>query len=336
MSGPMASLKRGFTDGRRPGGRTGRADFVWMGVCYCVLVAVSGFMARDAAGLGDAGGALFAGVCLLAVVHGLVLHVRRLHDRGRSGWWLLLLAALQTLAGAAGSAMGASGPAPLWASCAVEIASSAVAVAGMALLLGPGEPAANRWGPAPAGTPAWSLTFTEGAGLCLRRLCRLEGRSPRAEFWWGSLALSPLLSLVASLATGFAVLSGVDAMDSAFLEGLLVAGGAGGVLLLPLGVRRCHDLNLSGWVCAALTVIPCVLVWGFHAAGGSAGAGLPALQSAGLFATHLVWLVIAARPGTRGPNRFGIDPNTAEGFAEMGVARSAAGDGFSFTRDRLD
>ncbi len=77
----------------------------------------------------------------------------------------------------------------------------------------------------------------------LKKYVVFSGRSGRPEFWWFFL-----INLIVSI-----VLVTID-----FQLGLLIAGGAGGVLstvyslatLLPslgVSVRRLHDTNRSGW-----------------------------------------------------------------------------------------
>ena len=67
-------------------GRTRRQEF-WMFVLFNFLAAlVAGFLD----GLLGTGGALYGLYSLAVLIPSLAVGVRRLHDTGRSGWWLLL------------------------------------------------------------------------------------------------------------------------------------------------------------------------------------------------------------------------------------------------------
>lgn len=86
---------------------------------------------------GILGGLLFAFIPLVAI------SVKRLHDRGRSGWWLLLFLAIPLAAIASSIA-----PALIWIILACV---TFVIIAGFLIDLGvlAGDPAANEYGPAP-------------------------------------------------------------------------------------------------------------------------------------------------------------------------------------------
>jgi len=106
----------------------------------------------------------------------------------------------------------------------------------------------------------------------LRKYCDFKGRAPRAEYWWFFL-LAAILMIVAQ---------GLDAAlfgkQSLFTLVLFLA------IFLPylgVGVRRFHDIGMSGWW-VLLGVIPIL--------------GLLAL------------IFFYVRPGTPGENRFGPNP----------------------------
>ena len=114
----------------------------------------------------------------------------------------------------------------------------------------------------------------------LKKYADFSGRAPRAEYWW------------------FYLLTVVAYIVAMILDSLVGAGGAGGFgllsivvmlgLLLPslaAGVRRLHDTDRSGWW-LLIALVPLV------------GA--------------IVLLVFWVLEGTRGDNRFGPDPYSAE------------------------
>lgn len=107
-------------------------------------------------------------------------------------------------------------------------------------------------------------------------LMRLDGRTARSEYWWGTAFLA---SVWTALSLAFVALLGSASLVIA------VAAGLGLIVLLPFvivlegarAVRRLHDADLNGaWT--ALALVP-----------------------GGLIA--LIWLL--TKPGTEGENRFG-------------------------------
>ena len=68
------------------GGRARRQEY-WMFVLFHVIVAVVLLVAETMAG---GPGILYALYLIGTILPSLAVSVRRLHDTGRSGWWLLL------------------------------------------------------------------------------------------------------------------------------------------------------------------------------------------------------------------------------------------------------
>ncbi len=99
-------------------GRAGRAEYWWwwaaLLVTFIALGAISAF-------LGQVGYAVAAIVALAAFIPNLAVTVRRLHDTGRSGWWVL-----------------------------VALVPAIGAIILLVLLALPSEHEPNRWGAAPA------------------------------------------------------------------------------------------------------------------------------------------------------------------------------------------
>jgi len=73
-------------------GRAGRSEFWWFTLVYLILIAVTAFV-DVVIGTFDVilGFGLFSGSLFVATLLPMLgVHVRRLHDTGRSGWWVLL------------------------------------------------------------------------------------------------------------------------------------------------------------------------------------------------------------------------------------------------------
>ena len=72
------------------GGRARRKEY-WMFTLFNVIASLALGVVDGILGLGDMGFGLLSGLYTLAVfVPSLAVSVRRLHDTGRSGWWLLI------------------------------------------------------------------------------------------------------------------------------------------------------------------------------------------------------------------------------------------------------
>lgn len=68
-------------------GRTGKADYWWAVLGNIIVGAVVGFICGL---LGSFGSVLSVLISLVLAVPGLALTVRRLHDTGKSGWFVLI------------------------------------------------------------------------------------------------------------------------------------------------------------------------------------------------------------------------------------------------------
>ena len=73
-------------------GRAARPEFWWwvlfVVASWIILYVMAGVILGADSGAGAVAGGLF---CLAALLPGLAVGARRLHDTDRSGWWLLLL-----------------------------------------------------------------------------------------------------------------------------------------------------------------------------------------------------------------------------------------------------
>ena len=120
-------------------GRASRSEFWWfmlfIGLCNVVSVLVFGRLPYRI------GGSLSLIVSLLLLPANLGVTVRRFHDRNLKGWWLLLPIGmlLLWLAGGESSSQG------------VSLVNTAMCLGYLLVLVLPGQPGANRFGPVPGG-----------------------------------------------------------------------------------------------------------------------------------------------------------------------------------------
>ncbi len=93
--GFMDAVKRGFTHASNLGGRAPRAEFWYFHLFGLIVGIVIALLTGGAALSGGAEMGAGVGIIYLAyyVVFGLLnlsVSIRRLHDIGKSGWWVLL------------------------------------------------------------------------------------------------------------------------------------------------------------------------------------------------------------------------------------------------------
>jgi len=159
-------------------------------------------------------------------------------------------------------------------------------------------PAATAW----RGSAATSEQLSPIAYVqkCLRMYIDGRGRARRSEYWWW--ALFAVLALV--LAGLIDMQSGVDATGTpvnpiftgAVWLGLLAPG-------ISVTARRLHDINLSGWLAAAIVGVT-ILGMALSAQVGPLG---PALSLLAVVAAVGVGLI----PSVAGPNQYGPSPKPA-------------------------
>lgn len=138
-------------------GRTGVVDY-WRLQRPLLLVMVAGIVIAMGVLLSPAPhllALLGLPVIVFALIATLALVVRRLDDRGRSGWWILIFQGAPILAGAVTDAAGPdvdlTSPGAAWAILALLLAGLGVAIWGFVEIgLRRGQPLDNRFGRPPA------------------------------------------------------------------------------------------------------------------------------------------------------------------------------------------
>lgn len=135
------------------------------------------------------------------------------------------------------------------------------------------------------------MGMIEAVKLFFNRYTDFKGRSSRAEYWW--VYLFNFLVMIVPYLILFTVGMGSDGLN---IIGMLMAGIIGLYVLatiipgLAIAFRRMHDRNMTAWW-LLLGLIP--------------------------YIGSIVLLVIFVLPGTKGPNKFGVDPlNPGVGMAD--------------------
>jgi len=134
----------------------------------------------------------------------------------------------------------------------------------------------------------------------LQALFALEGRLGRLAYFGYSLLLGLVLAVLA-----FLLLLPVHNPQNnvnALIAVFAVVGVIGTWCSISLGVKRLHDLNLSGWHYAWMALVPAAME-----AVGKVTNELAISAVAGLISL-LIGLYLLFWPGTDGPNDFGEAP----------------------------
>ena len=121
----------------------------------------------------------------------------------------------------------------------------------------------------------------------------LNGRARRGEYWTAALlVMLPSLTFIA-IVTALSVLS----RSVALYVVLSLPMFAMELLMIPVTIRRWHDLGVTGWlivVCLGITGFPC--------------SAIPIMGPILGFLLGVPWLVFFCLPGRKGNNAYGADP----------------------------
>lgn len=168
---------------------------------------------------------------------------------------------------------------------------------------GPPNPALLRTPPRPAYTPAPSPAAADTGALspigyvqkCFRMYVNANGRARRAEYWWWVAFVLTLAIIAAVIDSGMGAIPGEGPVGIIVSLALAAPG-------ICVGVRRLHDIGMSGWWFAAAFAALIVA---------SALAAIPALALIGLIillavaVTMIFFLVKDSQPGD---NKYGPNP----------------------------
>lgn len=150
----MINQKRFWRELFSARGRSGRGRF-WavIGGSWLGLIAVGALVALASPVLGEViVTVIVAPVVIAIMIVGILNSVKRLHDLGRSGWWLLLIMAIYVVISLPGEAGRAEGDPDLIALGAFIQLLFALAYLGLLGSL-PSQKRSNRFGDPPAGAP---------------------------------------------------------------------------------------------------------------------------------------------------------------------------------------
>ena len=224
-------------------GRAGRSEYWWWVLAYGLPQALLCYC-TNLLSLFYVGGPLFLAYSALYTVWGagivpaMAVSVRRLHDTGLSGWWLLLLYLPGILAYA--------------------LLLPWLALIGLGLIIyfqsRPSEKKANKYGDIPCTASSQPdapgqrrMSFTESVETCLKKSFCFKGRASRSEYWWWILAYNMILLLLLYCAAYCVyLLLEKDTLGLIIMVGFAVLC-VGLFPALAVCVRRLHYTGLRGW-----------------------------------------------------------------------------------------
>lgn len=132
-------------------GRAPRAEFWWF---YLATIVVDRILTAVDSSLIGFEGILAGSFSLIILLPSIAVTVRRLHDTGRSGWWVVAMIALLALAVASyvGGGLDESFEGPwAWSTVVLGVAALTMAVTLFVFTVSPGSPQTNRYGADPYG-----------------------------------------------------------------------------------------------------------------------------------------------------------------------------------------
>lgn len=230
-------------------GRASRSEFWWWilayGVPHCLLFYCVHFafsIPVESALFFFLSLALYV-VCGAGTIPCIAVSVRRLHDTGLSGWWILFLYLPGILAYA--------------------LLLPWLGLIELCLIIyfqtRPSEKRANKYGEVPCTVSSQSdapgqrmMSFTESVETCLKKCFCFTGRASRSEYWWWTLAYNMIMSLLlycAMYCSESRLYSNLYSKNtSMFLFFAYIAVSCVGLLpFVAVSVRRLHDTGRSGW-----------------------------------------------------------------------------------------
>jgi uncharacterized membrane protein YhaH (DUF805 family) len=135
-------------------GRASRAEYWWFALAMLVVFIVISII-ESMTGLKGMIGGVYGPLTLLlwlgTIVPSLSVGVRRLHDTGRSGWWMLLLVPYLASAVLALIALNAGNMTGLGSAGLLGILGLVCVIALLVFMVLPSTPGDNRYGPNPYG-----------------------------------------------------------------------------------------------------------------------------------------------------------------------------------------
>ena len=255
----------------------------------------------------------------------LAVMVRRLHDVGKSGWWYLkfcLTISVVTIVLAILYAIGGVYSIDIltYISMAIFMVMYIGSLAWLIVILcKDSEPHENKWGlnPKDPYTPEEDIVNIDCFKYfvkCMKHYVDFHGRASRAEYWmfFGvTYMVQTLFSVLIAIFQGGNTDS-TTPMSMIYLVYLIV-------MFLPslaVGVRRLHDIGVSGWYLAGALVLAVISAFACGVAGALQLNGLAVGLISLLMILMLAFYIVPMLKGQPGENKWGPNPNEVNNMSE--------------------
>lgn len=254
----------------------------------------------------------------------LAVTVRRLHDVGKSGWWYvnfcvklwLVFIVLGTF-----WALGAIYEIPIFVYIGYAIFPLSIAayVWVIVIFCKDSEPHENKWGlnPKDPSTPDEDIVNIDCFKYfvkCMKHYVDFHGRASRAEYWmfFGVTSMIQTIFSIAINARQGGEIDAVTPISMIYLVYIIVMF----IPALAVGVRRLHDIGVSGWYLAGALVLAVISAFACGVAGALQLNGLAVVLISLLMILMLAFYIVPALKGQPGENKWGPNPNEVNNVSE--------------------
>ena len=251
--------------------------------------------------------------------------VRRLHDIGKTAWWYVkvcLVIYVVTIVLAILYAIG--GVYSIDILTYISMAIFMVMYIGalvwfIVIFCKDSEPHENKWGlnPKDPSTPDEDIVNIDCFKYfvkCMKHYVDFHGRASRAEFWmfFGVTSMIQTIFSIAINARQGGEIDAVTPISMIYLVYLIVMF----IPALAVGVRRLHDIGVSGWYLAGALVLAVISAFACGVAGALQLNGLAVVLISLLMILILAFYIVPALKGQPGENKWGPNPNEENNVSE--------------------
>ena len=251
--------------------------------------------------------------------------VRRLHDIGKTAWWYVkvcLVIYVVTIVLAILYAIG--GVYSIDILTYISMAIFMVMYIGalvwfIVIFCKDSEPHENKWGlnPKDPSTPDEDIVNIDCFKYfvkCMKHYVDFHGRASRAEIWmfFGVTSMIQTIFSIAINARQGGEIDAVTPISMIYLVYIIVMF----IPALAVGVRRLHDIGVSGWYLAGALVLAVISAFACGVAGALQLNGLAVVLISLLMILILAFYIVPALKGQPGENKWGPNPNEENNVSE--------------------
>lgn len=148
------------------------------------------------------------------------------------------------------------------------------------------------------------MTFNESIKTCFRKYAVFNGRASRSEFWYWTLFLF-FMQMLPPFMVGISLTHVMHGQAILVLLLLILIKVSLWLFSVAVTVRRLHDIDYSGWLCAPVFIIEVPYYLALIA-----GIPVPFNSNIAIFMIvyNIIFISLLASNGTVGDNSYGKDP----------------------------